>query len=227
MYILLKSGSVIEMDRMIIPTVTGTITTIQYANKDVEGEVKINDVQKITHDRPRLMNYDHALYLTESYRTWTQLSTEGGYDDDEVLHDTIRSICHDIMDYLCHTKQVLTPNGFLPGSPNIAKPELVYVKVVQFNVFIDGGTTEYKDIHGRSYFIPAKCYGLKGIFSEWSQKVKEFPDVYKLKGIILEIVSSLVPIDIEGEPLYINRDTSHPDYKGDLGESPNNSSVIS
>lgn len=156
MYILLKSDKVIQADKIAIITMT-TPNMLGYSFDGKDDEpVPINDVARISDDRPELITWDEAQRHMYKYLVWSQMADS----DDEAYVDMIKNTCHDIMDYLCHTKQVLTPNGFLPGSP-----EPLYTKSERTN--------------------------------------------------------------LTGEPS--TYDTSHPDYKGDLGtgEGPNNSSVIS
>lgn len=64
------------------------------------------------------------------------------------------------------------------------------VKVVKEDMYRDGGTIEYKDIHNRRYFVPAKAYNLEGIYSchPGSIRSKGYFKHYLLLDIELEIV---------------------------------------
>jgi hypothetical protein len=83
------------------------------------------------------------------------------------------------------------------------------VEVVKYQVYRDGGTVEYRDIHNRAYFVPAAVYEDSNIYSEnpYSlSKSREYRDSIRLKNLSLKIVD-----------MFNTPDTDHPDYKGALG----------
>lgn len=67
------------------------------------------------------------------------------------------------------------------------------VRVVKYQMFRDGGTTEYRDEHNRSYFIPAPIFGNNHIYGAYPyhmSKTDGYRDEIRLKDIELEVVDS-------------------------------------
>lgn len=70
------------------------------------------------------------------------------------------------------------------------------VKVVHFQTFGDGGTTEYRDQHQRRYFVQAPKQKDSRVYAEYPKPLTgkdDFRDSIALTGIELEIVETLNP----------------------------------
>jgi hypothetical protein len=67
------------------------------------------------------------------------------------------------------------------------------VKVVFFQVFGDGGTIEYRDIHKRRYYVQAAKQKDKRVYAEYPRPLiglDSFRDTIALEGIELEIIET-------------------------------------
>lgn len=67
------------------------------------------------------------------------------------------------------------------------------VKVVKYQMYRDGGTTEYRDIHNRIYVVPLARFNDNSVYSDHPCHITmsdEYRDSIRLKDIELEIVES-------------------------------------
>lgn len=67
------------------------------------------------------------------------------------------------------------------------------VKVVKYQMYRDGGTIEYRDIHNRIYVVPRAVFNDKSIYSNHpchQSMSDEYRNDIRLKDIELEIVES-------------------------------------
>lgn len=65
------------------------------------------------------------------------------------------------------------------------------VKVIKWQLYRDGGTTEYRDIHNRKYVVPLARFNDSAIYSDHpchQSMSDEYRNDIKLKDIELEIV---------------------------------------
>jgi hypothetical protein len=72
------------------------------------------------------------------------------------------------------------------------------VKVILFQVFGDGGTIEYRDIHQRRYYVQAAKQKDNYIYAEYPKPLTAKDDYrggIRLQGIELEIVESFKPTE--------------------------------